>query len=158
MCIVVDAHCCVHDLVCLAVIPLQDSKVGASSSTTLTCVKFIVELLEQWNVAQGQCAHAGGLAMWTFVSLQLTKANRALGIYYRLVACLMCVHTCQCRCTIFTNGLNTQHLNYCSLQQQQCRSSAMLSCYCILLSPILTLVGAYSAHIAVYAVCSGVIH
>lgn len=54
-CIVVDAHCCVHDLVCLAVIPWQDSKVGASSSTTLTCVKFNAELLEQWNVAQGQC-------------------------------------------------------------------------------------------------------
>ena len=79
VCIVVDAHCCVHDLVCLAVIPWQDSKVGASSSTTLTRVKFIAELLEHWTPAlycnvgivvnahctssvcssQGQCAHVG---------------------------------------------------------------------------------------------------
>ena len=40
VCIVVDAHCCIHDLVCLAVIPWLDSKVGASSSTTLTCDKW----------------------------------------------------------------------------------------------------------------------
>ena len=51
VCIVVDAHCCVHDLVCLAVIPWQDSKVGASSSTMLTCDKFIAELLEHWTAA-----------------------------------------------------------------------------------------------------------
>ncbi len=32
---------------------------GQQLNYTHICVKFIAELLEQWTVAQGQCAHAG---------------------------------------------------------------------------------------------------